>query len=126
MMSELASLDARPCPVFRAAMATTTVGSCSRRAGQVGILCSLQPLLGMDVRPHVAQNTNGRRSAIDKRTTRHPAMPPVSAAANASRKRSDWIKGAGGLRQTKLRGLAKLIGHSPLWQPPTIWCGYRS
>ena len=25
----------------------------------------------MNVRPHVAQNTSGRRSAIDRRTTRH-------------------------------------------------------
>ena len=28
--------------------------------------------------PHVAQNTRGRRSAIDRRTTRHPATPSVS------------------------------------------------
>jgi hypothetical protein len=28
-------------------------------------------LRAMNVRPHVAQNTNGRRSAIDGRTTRH-------------------------------------------------------
>src|ERR1700730_3595572 len=32
--------------------------------------------------PHVAQNTKGRRSAIDGRTTRHPAMPSASASAS--------------------------------------------
>src|SRR5215468_4600701 len=29
----------------------------------------VEELRGMNVRPHVAQNTSGRRSAIDKRTT---------------------------------------------------------
>jgi hypothetical protein len=62
----------------------------------------------MNVRPHVAQNTSGRRSAIDKRTTRHPGY----AASQRIRKRIEeafgWIKGVGGLRQTKLRGLAKV------------------
>jgi hypothetical protein len=33
----------------------------------------VEELRGMNVRPHVARNTSGRRSAIDKRTTRHPA-----------------------------------------------------
>lgn len=28
-------------------------------------------LKSLNVRPHVAQNDNGRRSAIDRRTTRH-------------------------------------------------------
>src|SRR5580704_13186859 len=62
----------------------------------------------MNVRPHVAQNTSGRRSAIDKRTTRHPGY----AASQRIRKRIEeafgWIKGVGGLRQTRLRGLAKV------------------
>ena len=29
----------------------------------------------LNVRPHVARHSNGRRSAIDWRTTRIPAMP---------------------------------------------------
>ena len=33
----------------------------------------VEELRGMNVRPHVAQNVSGRRSAIGKRTTRHPA-----------------------------------------------------
>jgi transposase len=68
----------------------------------------VEELCGVNVRPHVAQNTSGRRSAIDRRTTRHPGY----AASQRLRKRIEeafgWIKGVGGLRQTKLRGLAKV------------------
>jgi transposase len=62
----------------------------------------------MKVRPHVARNTNRRRSAIDRRTTRHPGY----AASPRIRKRIEeafgWIKTVAGLRQTKLRGLPKV------------------
>ena len=68
----------------------------------------VEELRGMHVRPHVAQNMSGRRSAIDKRTTRHPGY----AASQRIRKRIEeafgWIKSVAGLRQTKLRGLAKV------------------
>ncbi len=68
----------------------------------------VEELRGINVRPHVAQNISGRRSAIDRRTTRHPGY----AASQRLRKRIEeafgWIKGVGGLRQTKLRGLAKV------------------
>jgi transposase len=68
----------------------------------------VEELRGMNVRPHVAQNTSGRRSAIDKRTTRHRGY----ADSQRSRKRIEeafgWIKTVAGLRQTKLRGLAKV------------------
>lgn len=68
----------------------------------------VEELRGLNVRPHVAQNTSGRRSSIDKRTTRHPGY----AASQRVRKRIEeafgWIKSVGGLRQTKLRGLAKV------------------
>ena len=68
----------------------------------------VEELRGLNVRPHVAQNISGRRSAIDKRTTRHPGY----VASQRIRKRIEeafgWIKGVGGLRQTKLRGLAKV------------------
>jgi len=43
----------------------------------------VEELRTMNVRPHVAQNTNRRRSAIDKRTTRHPGY----AASQRIRKR---------------------------------------
>jgi hypothetical protein len=54
--------------------------------------------------PHVAQNTTNRRSAIDRRTTRHPGY----AISQQKRKRIEepfgWIKTAGGLRKTRHRG----------------------
>jgi hypothetical protein len=68
----------------------------------------VEELRGLNVRPHVAQNRSGRRSAIDKRTTRHPGY----AASQRIRKRIEeafgWIKTVAGLRQAKLRGLAKV------------------
>jgi hypothetical protein len=45
-------------------------------------------LRAMNVRPHVARNTNGRRSAIDRRTTRHAVTYSASGSTNGSRKRS--------------------------------------
>jgi hypothetical protein len=68
----------------------------------------VEELRGINVRPHVAQNTSRRRSAIDKRTTRHSGY----AASQRIRKRIEeafgWIKTVAGLRQTKLRGLPKV------------------
>jgi transposase len=68
----------------------------------------VEELRTLNVRPLVAQNTSGRRSAIDRRTTRHPGY----AASQRIRKRIEeafgCIKTVVGLRQTKLRGRAKL------------------
>jgi transposase len=68
----------------------------------------VEELRGINVRPHVAQNSSARRSAIDKRTTRHSGY----AASQRIRKRIEeafgWIKTVAGLRQTKLRGLPKV------------------
>jgi len=62
----------------------------------------------LNVRPHVARNTSGRRSAIDRRTTRHTGY----AASQRIRKRIEeafgWIKTVAGLRQTRLRGLERV------------------
>lgn len=67
----------------------------------------VEELRTINVRPHVARNTNGRRSAIDRPTMRHPGY----AASQPIRKRIEeafgWIKTVAGLRQIKLRGLAK-------------------
>jgi hypothetical protein len=58
----------------------------------------------MRVTPHVAQNTNGRSSAIDRRTTRHGGY----AVSQCIRKRIEeafgWIKTVAGQEKTKLRG----------------------
>ena len=63
----------------------------------------------LGVTPHVSQNTNGRRSAIDGRTTRHLGY----ASSVRVRKRIEevfgWIKTVGGLRKTRHRGTA-LVG----------------
>jgi transposase len=57
------------------------------------------------VTPHVAQNTSGRRSTIDGRTTRHPGY----ALSQQARKRVEeifgWMKTVGGFRRTRYRGL---------------------
>jgi transposase len=58
--------------------------------------------------PHVAQNTAGRRSAIDGRTTRHPGY----AASQRIRKRIEeffgWTKSPAGHRKTRFRGLPRV------------------
>jgi hypothetical protein len=58
----------------------------------------------LGVTPHVTQNTKGRRSAIDGRTTRHVGY----AASLRFRKRIEevfgWMKSVGGLRKTRHRG----------------------
>jgi hypothetical protein len=60
----------------------------------------------LGVTPHVSQNDNGRRSAIDGRTTRHSGY----AVSLRVRKRIEevfgWIKTVGGLRKTRHRGTA--------------------
>jgi hypothetical protein len=68
----------------------------------------VEELRTMNVCPHIAQNTSGRRSAIDGRTTHHPGY----AASQRIRKRIEeafgWMKTVGGLRKAKLRGLLKV------------------
>jgi transposase len=58
--------------------------------------------------PHVAQNTTGRRSAIDGRTTRHPGY----AVSQCIRKRIEevfgWTKTIAGQRKTRFRGLSRV------------------
>lgn len=61
-------------------------------------------LRSMNASPHVAQNTNGRASAIDGRTTRHAGY----AVSQRIRKRIEeafgWIKTIAGQEKTKFRG----------------------
>ncbi len=62
----------------------------------------------LDVTPHVAQHTKGRRSAIDRRATRHAGY----AASPRLRKRIEegfgGIKTVSGLRKTRHRGTARV------------------
>ncbi len=65
-------------------------------------------LRSMAVTPHVAQNTSGRRSAIDGWTTRHAGY----AISQRIRKRIEeafgWIKTVAGQEKTKFRGVARV------------------
>ena len=68
----------------------------------------VEELRGMNVRPHVAQNNRGRRSAIDKRTTRHPGYVKSQRVRKRIEEAFGWIKTVAGLHKTKLRGLPKV------------------
>jgi IS5 family transposase len=61
----------------------------------------------INVTPHIAQNTT-RRSAIDRRTTRHAGY----TASQRIRKRIEegfgWMKTTAGLRKTRYRGLERV------------------
>ncbi len=59
----------------------------------------------LNATPHVAQNTtNGRRSAIDGRTTRHPGYAHSQRARKRIEESFGWLKTVGGLRKTRHRG----------------------
>ena len=62
----------------------------------------------LNVTPHVAQNDTNRRSAIDRRTTRHAGY----AVSQQKRKRIEesfgWGKTIGGLARPMFRGVARL------------------
>ncbi|HEY4744325.1 MAG TPA: IS5 family transposase [Desulfuromonadaceae bacterium] len=64
----------------------------------------VQSLRALKAVPHVAQNCNGRKSAIDGRTTRHPGY----AVSQRLRKRVEeifgWMKTVGNFRKTRHRG----------------------
>jgi transposase len=67
----------------------------------------VRALRARQVTPHVTQNTSGRRSAIDRRTTRHTGY----AVSQRIRKRVEecfgWIKTTGNGRKLRYVGLAK-------------------
>lgn len=57
-----------------------------------------------NVTPHVAQHTGRRRSAIDRRTTRHPGYGVSSVVRRMIEGAFGWMKTTGGARRTKVRG----------------------
>ena len=61
----------------------------------------------LDITPHVAQNTSGRRSAIDGRTTRHPGYGRSQVARRKIEKIFGWLKGCAGARRTRFRGVER-------------------
>ena len=60
------------------------------------------------VTPHIAQNTSGRRSAIDGRTTRHPGYAQSQRARKRIEEAFGWIKTIAGQARTRLRGLERV------------------
>jgi len=65
-------------------------------------------LRAIGVTPHVAQNTSGRRSAIDGRTTRHGGYGVSQRLRKRIEEPFGWIKAAAGLRKTRHRGLSRV------------------
>jgi IS5 family transposase len=65
-------------------------------------------LRARDITPHVAQNTAGRRSAIDGRTTRHVGYATSQRIRMKVEEIFGWLKTVGGLRKTRYRGLEKV------------------
>jgi len=64
--------------------------------------------------PHVAQNTTKRRSAIDRRTTRHSGYALSIKARMAIEGIIGWAKTIGGIRRTRFRGRERVAMHVDL------------
>jgi IS5 family transposase len=62
----------------------------------------------LNVRPHVAQNSSGRRSAIDRRTTRHSGYATSQRIRKRIEEAFGWIKTVAGLKKTRFCGLARV------------------
>ncbi|MBW8727285.1 MAG: IS5 family transposase [Inquilinus limosus] len=61
-------------------------------------------LRSMNVTPHLAQNTSGRRSAIDRRTTRHAGYGVSQRLRKRIEEAFGWIKTVAGQRKARFRG----------------------
>jgi transposase len=61
----------------------------------------------INVTPHVAQNST-RRSAIDRRTTRHPGYDVSQRIRKRIEEGFGWMKTIGGMRKQKYRGREKV------------------
>jgi transposase len=65
-------------------------------------------LRGLQVTPHVAQNTSNRSSAIDGRTTRHAGYGVSQQKRKLVEEIFGWLKTIGLLRKTRHRGTARV------------------
>jgi transposase len=68
----------------------------------------VRELRELRVTPHVAQNTSGRSSAIDGRTTHHPGYAVSQRKRKCVEEIFGWMKTVGLLRKTRHRGLARV------------------
>jgi transposase len=64
----------------------------------------VEALRGLQVTPHVAQNTSNRSSAIDGRTTRHAGYEVSQQKRKRIEEIFGWLKTIGLMRQTRFRG----------------------
>jgi hypothetical protein len=62
----------------------------------------------LNATPHVAQNDNGRESAIDGRTTRHPGYKVSLILRKPIEDVFGWAKTIGGQRKTRFRGTPRV------------------
>jgi transposase len=62
----------------------------------------------LNVTPHITKNEKGRRSNMDRRTTRHPGYAISLSRRWLVEKSFGWLKQTGPVRQVKLRGLHKI------------------
>jgi transposase len=68
----------------------------------------VQAARALNVTPHITKNDNGRRSNMDRRTTRHPGYAVSLSCRWLVEKTFGWMKQTGPLRQVKVRGLANV------------------
>ena len=68
----------------------------------------VQQLRERKATPHVAQNQERRRSAIDSRTTRHPGSQISQRARKKVEESFGWMKTVGLLRKLRHRGLQRV------------------
>jgi transposase len=64
-------------------------------------------LRSLKVTPHVAQNDTNRRSAVDRRTTRHAGYATSQRIRKRIEEAFGWIKTVGGQARTRYRGIAR-------------------
>src|SRR5438874_3361926 len=62
----------------------------------------------MNVTPHVAQNTSGRSSAIDARTTRHGGYAVSQRVRKRIEEAFGWFKTVARQEKTKFRGRGRV------------------
>jgi hypothetical protein len=67
----------------------------------------------LKVTPHIAQNSNGRRSAIDGRTVRHASYAISQRVRKRIAECFGWMKTVGGLRKTRHEAPTASAGCSP-------------
>jgi hypothetical protein len=68
----------------------------------------VRELRGMNITPHLAQNTSNRRSAVDERTTRHAGYEVSQRKRKRVEQSFGWMKMVGMLRKVKWRGIQKV------------------